>query len=225
MRQKRRRRPSSAERQPGRFRGVRRLLLSMATPNDCGRVRDIKSDIPTSVSCACRSSLELRPIAAPDRSALAAAFANLSPESRLRRFLGPKSTLSASELTYLTDLDHVTHEALAAVNSRGEIVGVARYAAWPSARRDTAELAVAVIDSCHRRGIGSALVRAVIERAEANGFVCLTASALCDNFPARALITQLGFRRAGIDHGIASYRLELPGIRALALAQRGAEAA
>ena len=96
--------------------------------------------------------LAVRPIEAGDRCALAAAFARLSPQSRLSRFLAPKPKLSARELSYLTDIDHVTHEALAAVDGQGHIVAVARYASWPSSSREAAEMAVAVVDSFQRRG-------------------------------------------------------------------------
>src|SRR4051812_7943055 len=72
--------------------------------------------------------LRVRSVTPADRDRIAAAFEGLSPESRYRRFLGPKPKLSASELTYLTDIDHRSHEALAAVDSEDRIVGVARYA-------------------------------------------------------------------------------------------------
>ena len=152
----------------------------------------------------------VRPIEAGDRLALAEAFARLSPESRMRRFLAPKPKLSGRELTYLTAIDHVTHEALAAVDARGQIVAVARYAAWPSTSIETAEIAIAVVDSFQRRGIGSALAAQVVERAAANGFARLTGSTFWDNVPAYALVARLGFRSVGSNHGIVSYRLELP---------------
>ena len=43
---------------------------------------------------------------------LAGGFRRLSPRSRWMRFLGGKSTLTATELRYLTDVDHHHHEAL-----------------------------------------------------------------------------------------------------------------
>jgi GNAT superfamily N-acetyltransferase len=154
-------------------------------------------------------SLVVRPIEADDRDALAAAFARLSPKSRFQRFHAAKRKLSERELTHLTDVDHVTHEALAAFDARGHIVAVARYAAFASGGRDSAEAALTVTDSCQRHGIGSALGARIIERAQANGFASLTASTLFENVPARALIARLAFRRIGIDHGVASYQLEL----------------
>lgn len=138
--------------------------------------------------------LRLRALEADDREGLAALFARLSRESRQRRFLGPKPRLTARELTYLTEIDHVTHEALAAVDVRdGSIVGVSRYAGWD--REDSvAEIAVAVADDLQGRGIGLALAARIVERARANGVARLTATTEWDNWPARALLRRLGFR-------------------------------
>jgi predicted RNA polymerase sigma factor len=73
--------------------------------------------------------LEVRPVGAGDREPLAAAFARMSEQARSQRFLGAKPQLSSAELTYLTEIDHRRHEALAAVDpSDGAIVGVTRYA-------------------------------------------------------------------------------------------------
>jgi RimJ/RimL family protein N-acetyltransferase len=161
----------------------------------------------TTVQLDTKTSVQVRPIEVSDRAALAAAFARLSPASRLRRFLSPKSTLSDGELTRLTEVDHVTHEALVAIDRRRDIVGVARYAAGASL--GTAEVAVVVADSWQRRGLGSALTARVIAHAKKNGFAVLTADTFWENLPARALIAQLGFRRAGGSGAVASYRLEV----------------
>jgi RimJ/RimL family protein N-acetyltransferase len=155
----------------------------------------------------------VRSIEAGDRAALAAAFARLSPESRMQRFLTPKPYLSVRELTYLTDIDHVTDEALAALDAEGQIIAVARYARGPGAGCEAAEVAVAVVDAWQRRGIGSALTRRIVSRARDNGFASLTASTFWENAPARALLARLGFRPVGSSDGIVEYRLALPAIR------------
>ncbi len=104
--------------------------------------------------------LRLRPIGSDDRAGLAGLFARLSPESRRRRFLCPKRELTSRELTYLTDIDHICHEAIAAVDQRdGSIVGVGRYA-HDADRPSVAEVAVAVTDELQGMGIGTALSRA-----------------------------------------------------------------
>src|SRR5690349_15871103 len=95
---------------------------------------------------------EIRPLTRADRDRLAVAFGRMSERSRLRRFLGPKPKLSAAELTYLTEIDHVTHEALAAVDpDDGTIVGVARYAEERGAP-GTADLALFVVDAWQGQG-------------------------------------------------------------------------
>ena len=142
----------------------------------------------------------LRPIGSEDRDGVAALFARLSPESRYRRFLSPKRELTPRELTFLTDIDHIHHEAFAAVDQRdGSIVGIGRYV-HTADRPKVAELGVEVADELQRMGIGTAVARAVAQRARANGFALLTATTLWENRPARALLRRLEFR-ARASHG------------------------
>jgi RimJ/RimL family protein N-acetyltransferase len=137
--------------------------------------------------------LRLRPLTREDRDGLLSLFHRLSDESRWRRFMSPKPTLAPRELDYMTDIDHVAHEAFAAVDERdGSLVGVARYVRH-TGTETTAELAVEVADELQRRGIGTALCMRVIERAQENGFTVLTATALWSNQPARRLLRNLGF--------------------------------
>jgi ribosomal protein S18 acetylase RimI-like enzyme len=149
--------------------------------------------------------LRFRPIEAGDRDGLASLFARLSPESRRRRFLSAKRELSDRELDYLSDVDHVRHEAIAAIDQRdGSIVGVARYA-LDGRRPGAAHMAIAVADELHGLGIGAALATRTVKRARANGVAVLIATTLSENRPARALVRRLGFRAvtahgSGIDH-------------------------
>jgi RimJ/RimL family protein N-acetyltransferase len=136
----------------------------------------------------------LRPLCAGDREALRALFARLSPESRRLRYLTGKPELSDRELTYLTDVDHVRHEALTAIDARhGSIIGVARYVMWPT-RAGGADVAIEVADDFQRHGAGLALAQALIQRARENGIHVLTATTLWENRPARSLAHRVGFR-------------------------------
>jgi RimJ/RimL family protein N-acetyltransferase len=145
---------------------------------------------------------EIRPLTRADRDRLAAAFGRMSERSRLLRFLGPKPKLSGAELTYLTDIDHVTHEALAAVDpDDGRIVGVARYAE----ERDTpgtADMALFVVDAWQGQGIGTMLGLRLLGRADENGISRLTATTFSDNRAARAVLRKLGFSTVGIGAGV-----------------------
>jgi RimJ/RimL family protein N-acetyltransferase len=151
------------------------------------------------------TSLEVRALEGSDRDGLRALFARLSPESRHRRFLSPKPHLSERELTYLTDVDHVDHEALVALDPcDGSIVAVARYARV-RAGLPVADVAMVVADDMQRMGIGTRLGRLLVARARANCFDRLVADTFSDNHPARALMRRLGFRPRA-RHG---YHLEL----------------
>jgi RimJ/RimL family protein N-acetyltransferase len=151
----------------------------------------------------------LRPLSTDDRAGLAALFARLTPESRYRRFLSPKPELTPRELTYLTDIDHLHHEAFAAVDPLdGSIVGVGRYV-HEADRPGVAEVAVEVADELQGLGIGTALARRVVRRARANDFALLTATALWENRRARALLRRLEFHARGSEGGVIQLELDL----------------
>ena len=143
--------------------------------------------------------LGFRPLGSGDRDGVATLFARLSPESRYRRFLSPKPELTPRELAFLTDIDHIHHEAFAAVDQRdGSIVGVCRYAHCAD-REGVADVAGGVADELQNMGIGTALARRTVQRARDNGFALLTATTLRDNRPARALLRRFGFRAHASD--------------------------
>jgi len=152
--------------------------------------------------------VHVRPIDSRDRDAFSAWFGRLSDESRRRRFLGPKPRLSARELTYLTEVDHVSHTALVALSPSGALIGEARYATSQPGDR-IADFAVTIADDWQGRGVGTRLAARLIESARANGMTRLTAMTLWDNTAAIALLHRLGFLRAGYDGDALEYELAL----------------
>src|SRR5271166_6358197 len=126
------------------------------------------------------SHLTVRPIRPQDAEALRAGFERLSEESRYRRFLSPMSHLSEPTLRYLTEVDHRDHEALVAVGADGTLVGVARSV---RSRDDpqVAEAAVTVADDWQGRGMGTALLGILADRARSEGISRFTALMLAEN--------------------------------------------
>jgi len=170
-----------------------------------------------SAACAANDGLVLadgtqllfRPLRTDDRVGLAALFARLTPESRYRRFLSPKRELLPRELTHLTDIDHLEHEAFAAIDRRdSSIVGVGRYVRQAN-RAGVAEISVEVADELHGKGIGTALTERVVRQARANGFATLTATALRENRPARALLRRFDFHAHRSAGSVIELELEL----------------
>src|SRR3954452_11897132 len=149
--------------------------------------------------------LSARPIRPDDKDALLAFFARLSPESRRRRFLAPKPRLTARDLVFLTEVDGRAHVALVALDRGGAIVGVARYAAWRD-RPDRADVAFAVADDWHARGLGTELGKRLVDHARRAGVAALTGSTLSENAPARSLVRRPCFRHVGHSRRAADYQ-------------------
>lgn len=153
------------------------------------------------------TTLVLRTVERTDRHRIDELFQRLSEESRYRRFLMPKRELSERELAYLSDVDHVSHEAIAAVDQRdgsfAGLVRVVRRSDCPNA----AEMAIEVADDLQHLGIGSCLTARILERATDIGFASLTATTLRENPAARALLKRFGFSpRAAAGHELELQR-------------------
>jgi GNAT superfamily N-acetyltransferase len=136
------------------------------------------------------SRVAIRPIEPGDRETLAAGFRRLSPESRYRRFFTPMPELSARLLDYLTRVDHHDHEALVTLDPvTGECVGVGRFVRTTA---DAAEPAIVVADDWQRRGVGSRLMGALVERARQEGIRRFEAPVLASNHEAIRVLERLG---------------------------------
>src|SRR5215217_5808390 len=84
------------------------------------------------------SEVIVRPVRPEDKPLFAAGWERFGEESRYRRFMGYKTALTPRELESFTELDHVDHEAIGALEPQtGEGLGVARYMRNPD-RPDTA---------------------------------------------------------------------------------------
>jgi protein lysine acetyltransferase len=152
------------------------------------------------------SRATVRPICPEDAEPLRAGFERLSQESRYRRFLAPMQRLTGAMLRYLTDVDHHDHEALVAVGADGTLIGVARFVRRPS-DPEAAEVAVTVADDHQGRGLGTALLGLLADRARAEGIRRFIALMLADNREMLELIEDLGPART-IEQAAGTVELE-----------------
>lgn len=141
-----------------------------------------------------RSHVVIRPVAPQDREAERAFIEGLSPMSRHFRFLGEVCHPSDRLLDQLTKVDPTRDAAFAAVTPEGaqeRIVGVSRYSADRSG--DSCECAVAVADDWQGKGLGTLLMKHLIDVARSHGVHRLYSVDLAENVRMTELAGELGF--------------------------------
>lgn len=160
---------------------IEHLLNDAAATEGC--------DVATRDDAPDPTSLTIRPIEPHDAEELRDLFWMLSPESRYFRFLSPVNQPREGCLRHLAEVDHRDRDALvASVDSH--VVAVARYDRSVTEPR-TAEVAVVVADAWHRRGIATALLRALTGVATERGVEHFTATIAAENRAVATLVRSL----------------------------------
>lgn len=121
---------------------------------------------------------------------------NLSPESRWMRFLGQFSEPSDALIRKLTDLDYRRDMAFIALSRAGGIareVGVSRYSLSPDGQ--SCECAVTVADAWQGKGLGTVLMRDLVDVARRRGIRSMFSIDANENERMRELARDLGFKR------------------------------
>ena len=131
----------------------------------------------------------------PQDQEIEAAFVrNLSDASRYSRFHGALRELTPDMLRRFTHMDYPLQMALIATIPEGSSerqIGVARYVT--ASINEPAEVAVAVADDWHSRGIATELLTRLRSTAIDAGIKDLYVSVLSDNSRMLALARHLGF--------------------------------
>jgi GNAT superfamily N-acetyltransferase len=140
------------------------------------------------------SHVLIRPIRKQDREAERSFIKHLSPATQRLRFLAPVTEPSERMLEQLTNIDYVHAMAFVAVvmqDARETIVGVSRY----SADRDETrcECAVTVSDDWQHKGLGTLLMKHLIDVARSRGIRRMVSIDSAENEQARDLASQFGF--------------------------------
>jgi GNAT superfamily N-acetyltransferase len=173
--------------------------------------------------------VRIRPISPADEHQLAALHSRLSPDSIYRRYFGVKPRLSGAELRRFTGVAEEWRFALVSVRGTGQLAGVARYEG--TAGSAAAETALIVDDAVHRLGLGSLLLRRLVDVALVNGMASLMAVVLTSNQPMLALLGTLPVPATSVRDAEAVVvtlhlkGLELPADRLRVAAAHVAEAA
>jgi ribosomal protein S18 acetylase RimI-like enzyme len=174
------------------------------------------SDLEREITLKDGASLRLRPIRSEDAPRLVDLYGRLSRHSAYQRFFGIMKRLPPDWAQLLATVDY--RRRLALVAERGpagspELVGVGRYE--PTVDPATVEVAFAVQDGFQDLGLGTALLRHLLEAAEARGFHRFRAYVLADNTRMLDLLSRFtSIRERRIEAGVVDIvfepRLEAP---------------
>lgn len=154
----------------------------------------------------------LRAIRPDDRTRLAEGLRRLSPASRYLRFHTVVDELTDAQLDALTDVDHVDHEAVVALDRTHPErpgVGVARYLR-DRAEPEVAEAAMTVADEYHGQGAGTLLLGALAGRARANAVRTFRSYVLDGNVGMLRVFDDLGASRRRDPSGVWCIDLAVP---------------
>ncbi len=153
------------------------------------------------------ASVQLRDVRPADRDEIRDLQNTLSPASMHLRFAGTGRDLGSQIADRMCREPGPDHGALAAL-SGGHIIGVASY--QRNRPGDQADLALAVRDDMHGRGIATLLLEHLVPRARANGIARLVADVLTGNNLMLKVFTDAGLRveRTLVD-GVPHYTIPL----------------
>jgi len=155
--------------------------------------------------------LWLRPVQPADRGPIAGGFSLLAEDEVRRRYLHPVKELSADYLQQL--VNPVAGQAFAVVAAETLPAGEALVGALARINRDpgkdSAEFAILVSRFVAGQGLGKALMRRLLEWAEANGIREVWGEVMDDNTPMIKLAQSLGFQRDTSDESPNLLRVSL----------------
>lgn len=158
------------------------------------------------------SHVLIRLLHATDRQREFDFIKNLSPQSRHFRFLVTMAEPSEPLLDQLMDLDSRQRMAYVALHREDGVlteIGVARYAAIEG--QVQCESAVVVADQWQGKGLGTRLMKHLINSARLNGFEQMISMDSASNLHMRRLAKALGFiaRQDPLDPTQVMYELQL----------------
>ncbi|HEX4288025.1 MAG TPA: GNAT family N-acetyltransferase [Trebonia sp.] len=155
-------------------------------------------------------TVEIRPAGAADFDAVQAMHQQMSPGNAYLRFFSLSRTAAELEARRVTREPGLDHAALLAVYG-GQVVGLASYEVERGSGGKTAEVAFAVADTMHQRGIATLLLEHLVSLARARQVDAFVAETLPENTGMLRVFSDAGLpvstRRAD---GVVTITIPLP---------------
>jgi acetyltransferase len=181
--------------------------LAIAPPNPALSIRPYPGEWTTQLALGARS-FDLRPIRPVDAELYPRFLERVTAEDLRLRFLVPTSELSPETLIRLTQLDYDRDIAFVALcRPEGDLAGVVRYAADPDGKH--AEFGLLVRSDLQGIGLGTGLLRHLIDYARARGIIELTGGMLRENERMAAVCRELGFEMTSLPGDAARVQARL----------------
>ena len=171
---------------------------------------DYPTDLERNVTLKDGTALRLRPIRPDDAPRLISLYNRLSRLTAYQRFFSAMKRLPPDWARLLATVDY--HRRLALVAEHGpadapEIEAVARYE--PTDDPGTVEVAFAIQDGYQGKGLGTLLLRHLLDAAEARGIHRFCAYVLADNQRMLALFSRLtDIRERRLESGVVTLLFE-----------------
>ena len=134
--------------------------------------------------------MTIRPPDPADLAALTGFLAGLSTRTRVQRFFAPVRPTSAMVRRACGQPGPAGHADVLLATHGGVIIGHAMAADRTDAGESLTEIGVVVADAWQGQGVGSALVRLLLRRAQARGVTSLSMDVLPDNRQVLAMIAR-----------------------------------
>jgi acetyltransferase len=157
--------------------------------------------------------LLLRPVRPEDLALHDEFFDHVAPADLRMRFFSSRREVPRSELARLVQVDYAREMSFLALvrgaDGRDELLGVVRAVCDPD--NVDAEFGIIVRSDLKAHGLGTALMRRIVDHLRANGTQRLVGDVLQENAPMRALMADCGFAvvPAPYEPGVVRYALEL----------------
>jgi acetyltransferase len=138
--------------------------------------------------------ITIRPIRPEDASLEKDFVHRLSERTKYFRFMQSLQELTPEMVVRFTQIDYDREMAFVAVTNADHMpneLGVGRYMVNPDGH--SVEFALVVADDCQRLGIGSKLMKTLLQTAKAKGISFFEGEVLAINKPMLTLVTNLGF--------------------------------
>jgi acetyltransferase len=158
-------------------------------------------------------AVTLRPVRPEDLALHDAFFDRVSPADLRMRFFSARRDVPRSELARLVQVDYAREMCFLAVGrdagGHDELLGSVRAVCDPD--NVDAEFGILVRSDLKAHGLGTALMRKLVDYLHANGTKRLVGDVLQENAPMRALMQDCGFAivPAPYEPGVVRYALEL----------------